>query len=340
MMGTLTEKRPEAGAGPVKMSARHAMALVRRAKRRGAKVEVKDSRPALAKPATGMQKKSGCSLCSMAGGSPETAPAGYSCPLCKAGGSPSLAKPSDSVQTKGAGTSDPAETQADSLGAAIGADLGAAGHVSSGPLPASVQGVAERHLGVGLGGTEIRGDAGAHARTASVGALAVAEGSTISFGAGQLSTSTDVGRSLLGHELTHVAQQRAHGTEARQGFLGLDDVEEEGGGGEIQKGLVGTGSGGQISATGVSEDVTGGEPGDRDTSEAREEPQYADIVCPREKCGKTKDGLHDDVVPCLKACDNWLERCAANARTERERIQCETCRQECGAWCVQTCRGD
>src|SRR5262249_7904253 len=42
-------------------------------------------------------------------------------------------------------------------------------------------------------------------------ALAVAEGPTISFKAGHLSTVTSEGRALLGHELVHVGQQRAAG---------------------------------------------------------------------------------------------------------------------------------
>jgi len=99
-MGTLTEKRPDATSRKrMKMSARDAVGLIRRAKRRGAKVDVK---PALAKPTGPVQKKAGCSLCAMAGGSgPETAPAGYACPLCSGRGGAAgraLEAPRDSVE--------------------------------------------------------------------------------------------------------------------------------------------------------------------------------------------------------------------------------------------------
>jgi hypothetical protein len=130
-------------------------------------------------------------------------------------------------QARAAPSSDPAERQADELGARIGADLGAIGGVGSGPLPSTVQGIAERHLGVSFAGAELRAGGDAHAKALSERALAVTEGSTISFRGGHLSTATPAGRALLGHELTHVAQQRAMGAEATQ-RAGADDGKDKG----------------------------------------------------------------------------------------------------------------
>jgi hypothetical protein len=106
---------------------------------------------------------------------------------------------------------DPAERQADEIGARIGRHLGSASAISSGLLPETVRSVAERHLGVDLSGTELRADGQAARHADGYQALAVTEGSTISFASGQLSTGSHEGRALLGHELTHVAQQRVHG---------------------------------------------------------------------------------------------------------------------------------
>jgi hypothetical protein len=110
---------------------------------------------------------------------------------------------------------DPAERQADEIGNRIGKDLGPLG-IGPGPLPEAARLVAEKHLGVDLSGTELRGDGAAHERASSLDALAVAEGSRVSFARGELSTASSDGRSLLGHELTHVAQQRASGMTAEQ----------------------------------------------------------------------------------------------------------------------------
>lgn len=107
---------------------------------------------------------------------------------------------------------DPAERQADEIGAAIGRDLGSAGSVGSGPVPDAIRSSAEAHLGVDLGGTELRADHAAARHADALGALAVTEGSRVSFANGQLSLASRAGRDLLGHELTHVAQQRAAST--------------------------------------------------------------------------------------------------------------------------------
>lgn len=114
------------------------------------------------------------------------------------------------------GNRDRAEVQADSIGSHIGVDLGSVGSISSGILPTEVQIIAERHLGVGLFGTELRADENAQNKVRQESAVALTEGSVINFASGRLSVATSMGRELLGHELTHVAQQRKHGLAAKQ----------------------------------------------------------------------------------------------------------------------------
>jgi hypothetical protein len=105
----------------------------------------------------------------------------------------------------------PAEHQAEEIGARIGAELGEGAIASAAPLEGDARSIAERHLGMSLAGTALHSDADANQRAARLGALAVTEGSTVSFGAGQFSLSSQRGRNLVGHELTHVAQHRAQG---------------------------------------------------------------------------------------------------------------------------------
>lgn len=103
-----------------------------------------------------------------------------------------------------------AERQADEVGAKIAADLPGSTQLSSGPIPESVQRTAEAHLGVSLEGTEIAADSSGETRARELGALAVTEGSRMSFRRSELTSGTRRGRFLLGHELTHVAQQKVH----------------------------------------------------------------------------------------------------------------------------------
>jgi hypothetical protein len=83
-------------------------------------------------------------------------------------------------------------------------------------LPKSVQAVAEKHLGVSIEGTYVDDGTAGQQKAERETALAVTEGSRIAFGDGQLSTSTESGKMLLGHELVHVAQQRLAGRHSRQ----------------------------------------------------------------------------------------------------------------------------
>jgi len=120
------------------------------------------------------------------------------------------------IQAKRTGANDPAERQADELGEQIGRSLRGAGGLTAGELQGPAQRAAEGHLGVPMSGVKLHASSGAQAKVAEHQALAVTEGSDVSFGAGNLETATEAGRSLVGHELVHVAQQRASGTRASQ----------------------------------------------------------------------------------------------------------------------------
>jgi outer membrane protein OmpA-like peptidoglycan-associated protein len=110
----------------------------------------------------------------------------------------------------------PTERQADAIGAHIGNDMNTVGNVSAGKLQGGVRRIAERHLGVGLADVELRTDQAAQAKAVNAQAQAMTEGNVISFAPGRLSTSTAASRALIGHELTHAAQQRVHRINAPQ----------------------------------------------------------------------------------------------------------------------------
>lgn len=133
------------------------------------------------------------------------------CSECEAARRPALERPpSDTQMRRGTPGEDPAERQADELGKRIGDDLSGAESVGHGPLPKSVQQVAESHLGVSLEGTHIDVGSGGQRKAKDESALAVTEGNQVAFGEGRLSTSSAEGRALLGHELVHVGQQSRH----------------------------------------------------------------------------------------------------------------------------------
>lgn len=126
----------------------------------------------------------------------------------------------------------PAERQADMIGERIARDLSGQ-QLGAGPLPEDVRAKAEGHLGVALGGISLE--------TAQAGmperAIAVTRGRRVSFRPGRLDGGSLAGRSLLGHELVHVAQQSVHGPSAQFKLLGdikLPDVKlvAAGGGGQ------------------------------------------------------------------------------------------------------------
>lgn len=128
------------------------------------------------------------------------------------GSNPSLrSEPLLHPDASGAG---PAERQADVLGRRIARDLSGLS-AAPGRLSSGVRRAAESHLHVDLGDVELRGEPGATARE---GALAFTLGSSLSFAPGALSTRSSEGRFLLGHELTHAAQQRASGRHVVQRY--------------------------------------------------------------------------------------------------------------------------
>lgn len=125
---------------------------------------------------------------------------------------PLLPPPSDAPWSR----THPTERQADDIGERIAGALSTSTAIGSGSLPEGIRAAAEEQLGVGLPDVRLEAGREGQAKARREGAIAVTEGSTISFGAGQLSTATHRGRALLGHELTHVAQQAAAGSPATQ----------------------------------------------------------------------------------------------------------------------------
>ncbi|HEY6477160.1 MAG TPA: DUF4157 domain-containing protein [Polyangia bacterium] len=102
------------------------------------------------------------------------------------------------------------ERQADAAGARLAPKLAGRGDLGPGPLSSGVRRIAEGDLGVEMSGVTLRADAEAARAVAPHGALALTEGTTVRFGAGQLRPDLR-GGALLGHELAHVAQQRLGG---------------------------------------------------------------------------------------------------------------------------------
>lgn len=126
-----------------------------------------------------------------------------------------LAAPSRLPQPRRGAALDPAERQADALGQRLGEAL-PRGAIGPGRLPAPAVRIAEEHLGLPMSGVDLRADQAARVVTTRERAAAVTEGSTVSFARGVPSMGTADGRALLGHELVHVAQQRAHGAPSLQ----------------------------------------------------------------------------------------------------------------------------
>ena len=77
------------------------------------------------------------------------------------------------------------------------------------PLPNKVRSFFEPRFGYDFSNVKIHSDAEAARSARSVNALAYTSGNHIVFNSGQYSPGTDSGRRLLGHELTHVIQQRS-----------------------------------------------------------------------------------------------------------------------------------
>ncbi|MCA9699337.1 MAG: DUF4157 domain-containing protein, partial [Myxococcales bacterium] len=95
------------------------------------------------------------------------------------------------------------------LQAKLGGEARPAGGESLGTrrgLPGSLRGKMERSFGVGFGDVTIRTNS---SKAGARGALAVTQGSEIDFAPGQFRPDSSAGQALIGHELTHVLQQRA-----------------------------------------------------------------------------------------------------------------------------------
>jgi hypothetical protein len=106
-----------------------------------------------------------------------------------------------------------AEQQADVFAQALEPHLAGA---QAGTLRGSARELAERRLGVDLEGTQIQTDASAHDVARDARAHAVTRDDTISFARGRFNPASEEGRRMIGHELTHVAQQQVHGVSATQ----------------------------------------------------------------------------------------------------------------------------
>jgi len=72
-------------------------------------------------------------------------------------------------------------------------------------MPAGVQGKMENSFGTDFSGVDIHKDS---EQTNALGALAYTQGSDVHFASGQYNPGSQKGQELLGHELTHVVQQR------------------------------------------------------------------------------------------------------------------------------------
>lgn len=75
------------------------------------------------------------------------------------------------------------------------------------PLPGSVRAFFEPRFGYDFSGVRVHTDAGAAEAAGAINARAFTIGRDIVFGSGQYVPTTTVGKSLVAHELTHVAQQ-------------------------------------------------------------------------------------------------------------------------------------
>jgi len=74
-------------------------------------------------------------------------------------------------------------------------------------LPGEVRNFYEPRFGFDLGNVKVHTDSVAAKSAQSINALAYTTGNNIVFNNGQYSPNTDSGKRLLGHELTHIAQQ-------------------------------------------------------------------------------------------------------------------------------------
>ena len=86
------------------------------------------------------------------------------------------------------------------------------------PLDGATREWAESRLGQDFSSVQLHTDSAAAHSAASIGARAYTSGSDVVFGAGEYSPTTDSGRQLLAHELTHVVQQGGSGQAVQPGI--------------------------------------------------------------------------------------------------------------------------
>jgi hypothetical protein len=93
-------------------------------------------------------------------------------------------------------------------------------------LPGKLRGEMEASFGVDFSSVRWHNDAESARKTSELGALAYTQGEDIYFNKGMFSPSTMAGKHLLGHELTHVVQQRSGRVKPQKQAKGLPINEE------------------------------------------------------------------------------------------------------------------
>lgn len=82
-------------------------------------------------------------------------------------------------------------------------------------LPDSLRSSMEHHFGIDFSDVQVHTGSDAESAAANLGARAFTVGNHIHFGAGGFDASSDEGKRILAHELTHVAQGKAHGASSQ-----------------------------------------------------------------------------------------------------------------------------
>lgn len=189
------------------------------------------ARRPLEEPSGPVQRKEACACAGMSS----------ECPTCQKKDAPTLERPPSATQMRrGSPSEDPAERQADEIGKKIADDLSGTESVGHGPLPKSVQQVAEAHLGVSVEGTYLDAGGSGQKKAKEESALAVTEGRHVAFGEGRLDAASREGRELLGHELVHVGQQKAAATLTAQAQTGVKPRKWDGG--KVPAGMLSAGA--------------------------------------------------------------------------------------------------
>ena len=119
-----------------------------------------------------------------------------------------------------ASTSDPLERDADAWADRVAGDPAPARANARGEaLDVPTRATMETHFGRDFGDVRLHRDADAHALAVGMDAYAVTRGSDIYFAADGYAPDTAHGRSILGHELAHVAQNASTGVGASESTL-------------------------------------------------------------------------------------------------------------------------